>query len=116
MGASCGGCDMDHHDYTKMGLEPNHAYSLLDVRCLEMEKSLRLIRLRNPWGKCSWKGVWSDSDPIWRSRPWLMEELQPRGGEQGIFWIEFSDFMRYNLHVYRMWTAVCGTTVCMWDM
>lgn len=99
MGASCGGCDMDHHDYTKMGLEPNHAYSLLDVRCLEMEKSLRLIRLRNPWGKCSWKGVWSDSDPIWRSRPWLMEELQPRGGEQGIFWIEFSDFMRYNLHV-----------------
>ena len=94
MGASCGSYDIIQQDYVKVGLEPNHAYSILDVRCLETERSLRLIRLRNPWGKCSWKGSWSDSDPIWKSLPVLREELQPRGGEQGIFWIEFSDFMQ----------------------
>ena len=84
---------MDDHNYLKSGLEPNHAYSILDVCCLETGGSYRLIRLRNPWGKYSWKGNWSDNDPVWRSRPHLRELLQPRGGEQGIFWMEFSDFM-----------------------
>lgn len=94
MGASCGGYETDQQDYSRVGLEPNHAYSILDVRCLETETSLRLIKLRNPWGKFSWRGNWSDSDPIWKSKPQLKEQLQPRGGEQGIFWIEFTDFMR----------------------
>ena len=90
MGASCGGYQVCEQDYTKMGLEPNHAYSLLDVRCLGAE---RLVRLRNPWGKFSWKGRWSDQDSVWRSHPALKEQLQPRGGEQGIFWMDFMDFM-----------------------
>lgn len=93
MGASCGGYEAHQQDYINIGLEQNHAYSILDVRCVDMERSLRLLRLRNPWGKFSWKGKWSDSDPIWKNRADLMEDLQPRGGEQGIFWIEFSDFM-----------------------
>ena len=85
---------MGQLDYVKMGLEANHAYSVLDVRCLETETSVRLIRLRNPWGKFSWKGNWSDNDVIWKSKSRLREVLQPRGGEQGIFWMEFLDFMQ----------------------
>lgn len=46
------------------GLILNHAYSLNDI--LEIAdpfnegKTVRLLRLRNPWGKSEWKGAWSD--------------------------------------------------------
>lgn len=105
MGASCGGYQVNEQDYTKMGLEPNHAYSVLDVCCLEVEQSERLVRLRNPWGKHSWRGKWSDQDSVWRRYPILKEQLQPRGGEQGIFWMDFLDFMKYVLeHVSSLFS------------
>ena len=77
----------------EMGLERNHAYSILDVISLELDGSRRLLRLRNPWGKSSWRGRWSDYDVVWRNTEWLREGLHRAGGE-GIFWIEFDDFMR----------------------
>lgn len=45
------------------GLIKNHAYSLNDI--LEINdpfnegQTVRLLRLRNPWGKSEWKGAWS---------------------------------------------------------
>ena len=100
MGASCGGFDINEDDYYQVGLEPNHAYSILDVRQLDLgEGSRKLLRLRNPWRKHSWKGNWSDRDPIWKSSPQLEVELRPHGADEGIFWMEFEDFMKYvNLH------------------
>ena len=90
-------------DYARLGLIPNHAYSILDVRCLETEQpAVRLVRLRNPWGKCAWRGAWSDHDPAWRSRLQLKEQLQPCSGEQGIFWMEFKDFMWYVIMWYNI--------------
>lgn len=92
MGAMTSNYTLQQQDYVRVGLLLEHAYSILDVVCLE--GSLRLIRLRNPWGKFSWKGKWSDNDPVWKSRPGLRKELQARGGEQGIFWMEFAHFMQ----------------------
>ena len=92
MGAMSGNPALQQEDYIKVGLLLEHAYSILDVRCLE--GSLKLIRLRNPWGKFSWKGKWSDHDPVWKSNPGLRKELQARGGEEGIFWISFEHFMQ----------------------
>ena len=94
MGASCGSYLISEQEYNTVGLEQNHAYSILDVQCLEMEQPWRLLRLRNPWGKCSWRGRWSDADPIWREHKWLREALHPNGDKEGIFWIEFSDFTK----------------------
>lgn len=43
----------------------NHAYSLNDI--MEFDdpfnkgEKVRLLRLRNPWGKSEWLGAWSDN-------------------------------------------------------
>ncbi|XP_059144813.1 calpain-15-like [Physella acuta] len=95
MGASCGSGNMNanEEDFSSVGLRAKHAYSILDVQDLEGNK---LIRLRNPWGRYSWKGNWSDGSPSWQT---VTEEgrrkLMAVGEEQGVFWMQFSDLMRY---------------------
>jgi hypothetical protein len=48
-----------------MGLIPHHAYGILSVSLVNLETDgiVRLVRIHNPWGKCTgWKGNWCDSD------------------------------------------------------
>lgn len=116
MGVSCGGFNINEDDYYRVGLEPNHAYSILDVRQLDLgEGSRKLLRLRNPWRKYSWKGNWSDRDPIWESSPHLKDlkdnHLNPLGADEGIFWMEFEDFMKYVL-VLPVQKTICELCLC----
>ena len=95
MGAmSCPRSLATEHEYTRMGLKPSHAYSILDIHSLEVnQQCVRLLRMRNPWGKFSWLGKWSDGDPVWQSLPRERAQLKPCSGQQGIFWIDFDNFM-----------------------
>ncbi|XP_013069901.2 calpain-D-like [Biomphalaria glabrata] len=95
MGASCGGGNMNakEEDFAQVGLRSKHSYSILDIQDLEGNK---LVRLRNPWGRYSWKGAWSDDSPKWKDvSEASRNKLLSFGEEHGVFWMEFSDLMRY---------------------
>ena len=58
-------------DGVNTGIMSGHAYGLNDVFELDApdhekdHKCHRLLRVRNPWGRCEWTGKWSDdSDEI----------------------------------------------------
>lgn len=67
---------------SKLGLEEDHAYSILDVRQVGLK---RLVRLRNPWGK---KERNSSFDDNWIKRSkGLKEKCLTSSENNGTFWI-----------------------------
>jgi hypothetical protein len=74
------------------GLVAGHAYGLLDVRETQDKKN-KLLKLRNPWGQFEWKGNWSDSSRKWTTA--YRKELGQETKDDGIFWMEFSEFCQY---------------------
>ena len=63
LGASCGRTDIkDDAVFTSKGLLPRHAYSVLNVKEVFGNQ---LIQLRNPWGRYTWTGDWSEQSSNW---------------------------------------------------
>lgn len=67
---------------TPSGVLSGHAYSIIDAFVIEANlvnedgdkymEEVRLVRLRNPWGKKEWSGAWSDgSEEIMDNMPAL---------------------------------------------
>ena len=44
------------------GLVPGHAYSIIAAK---EYKGIKLLNIRNPWGKFEWDGEWSDKSSKW---------------------------------------------------
>ncbi|CAD7922845.1 unnamed protein product [Amoebophrya sp. A120] len=76
------------------GLIEGHAYSFLGAYEVP-ELNLKLVCLRNPWGRCEWNGDWSDASPIWDSVD--SAQLEQAGvrrvkAEDGAFFMTFEDW------------------------
>ncbi|CAL1138691.1 unnamed protein product [Cladocopium goreaui] len=77
------------------GILEGHAYSVLEVQEVY---GLRMIRLRNPWGKEEWRGAWSRGSCSWMEHPHVASDLAQRAGRldvgrpDGAFWMSFDDF------------------------
>ena len=55
-------------DKSASGVVQGHAYTLLNATVLNFQgRQIRLVQLRNPWGKGEFTGEWSDDDPRWNS-------------------------------------------------
>jgi hypothetical protein len=67
-----------------------------------MTGQLRLLRIRNPWGKIEWKGNFSSHSSLWTTKlKKLLSETSSRSnascsvdGSDGSFWITYTDFLR----------------------
>jgi hypothetical protein len=72
LGASSGSKAKTTAQYSAVGLQRDHSYAILDVQevpveagashaapldtdALQQQRSLRLVKLRNPWGSGEWK-------------------------------------------------------------
>ncbi|KIW06159.1 uncharacterized protein PV09_03321 [Verruconis gallopava] len=122
------------------GFVRGHAYTVLEAREITKPKNIvdeeerlaikagrkytdkkrnekvRLLKLRNPWGRQEWNGKWSDGSKEWT--PDVMKELQHTFGDDGIFWISYPDFLKFYPEIDRVrligsewtvtqqWTAV----------
>nr|XP_056701736.1 calpain-12 [Euleptes europaea] len=81
---------------TPEGLVKGHAYSIMAVHKLDMEgKKVKLIRLRNPWGKVEWQGRWSDHSPLWLYLDPALQNKLRVSKEDGEFWMQLVDFVRH---------------------
>lgn len=72
----------------KGGLVPGHAYSIIQVKEYE---DIKLINIRNPWGKFEWDGDWSDNSDLWTEE--MKEAFEPNlDSGDGAFWMSLEDF------------------------
>ncbi|MBZ3887431.1 Calpain-12 [Sciurus carolinensis] len=85
----------DRGEYrTEDGLVKGHAYSVTGTHKMSLGfTKVRLLRLRNPWGRVEWTGAWSDSCPRWDALPAEWREALLVKKEDGEFWMELQDFL-----------------------
>lgn len=62
MASSLGEGEVENED----GIVSGHSYSVVSIHEFKYHGAYeRLLRLRNPWGSGSWKGLWSDTCTNW---------------------------------------------------
>lgn len=73
-----------------------HAYTISQKAELTVKnRQVRLLRLRNPWGRIEWKGAWSDHSSDWSQvSPSVKTSLEFTIANEGEFWMCFEDFCR----------------------
>jgi len=84
---------MDHATAQReLGLGGDHAYSILRMK---EHNGLRLVKVRNPWGRVEWSGAWHDNDPQWT--PQLRELMQMPAGavDDGTYCLDWATFCSF---------------------
>jgi calpain-15 len=87
--------DVSKSEVKKLGLVDAHAYSLIAAREIEDDsgKKVRLIQIRNPWGKKEWQGDWGDKSDKWTEK--TKDQVDFKRKNDGTFWISFEDYVDF---------------------
>jgi calpain len=100
MGCSIDASEGHLEDQLNNGLIIGHAYSITDVRCVQVQTprvsgKVPLLRIRNPWGDShEWKGAWSDKSQEWQAVPANEKaDLGLTFEHDGEFWMSYTDFL-----------------------
>ena len=72
------------------GLVEEHCYTVIGAYEIEGHK---LLKIRNPWGECEWKGKWRDDDPNWTAS--MKKELNVVEANDGLYFMEIDDFVKH---------------------
>ncbi|KAM4042932.1 calpain-8-like isoform 2-T2 [Anomaloglossus baeobatrachus] len=114
---SCSSVAEEAHDEKTLSesIVRGHLYSVTGaekVTCVDNE--VKIIRVRNPWGRKEWDGAWSDNSEEWNNvDPKIKADLNITNDE-GEFWIAYSDFLkefsRVEICDIYMSEVCCGGT------
>lgn len=71
-----------------------HAYTISKIALLKVQnREIKLLRLRNPWGRIEWKGAWSDHSSDWSKVSIdIKNSIEFKIENEGEFWMSFEDF------------------------
>lgn len=82
-----------HEQIRADGLFTGHAYTITRIASIQQDKKiLKLIRLRNPWGRCEWNGAWSDKDDAWNQLTSDQRKRYHVVCDDGEFWMPTTAF------------------------
>merc|ERR1719419_204237 len=85
--------------FSSVGLVEGHAYAVLSAEEIKNRRTnsgnpLRLIKVRNPWGRGEWKGSYSDESAEMTQE--LARTLNHKiDKDDGTFWMEYEKFIDY---------------------
>mmetsp|Transcript_3316 Transcript_3316/g.6299 ORF Transcript_3316/g.6299 Transcript_3316/m.6299 type:complete len:512 (+) Transcript_3316:58-1593(+) len=85
------GSGNDTVEESSQGIVQGHAYTLIGAYEVG---NIRILKLRNPWGKFEWTGEWSDEHSSWDEHPEVKKALDPTFEDDGIFHISYADFCK----------------------
>jgi len=58
----------------------------------EYKNTIKLVKLRNPWGQKEWKGAYSDDSGKWTPELINFFHAKDAFGDNGVFWMPYEDF------------------------
>ncbi|KAJ6232421.1 calpain [Anaeramoeba flamelloides] len=102
----CGSNSGKDSTVSKYGIVYGHAYSVLDVKFVN---GIKLIKLRNPWGKHEWNGNFSRNSFSWNKKfkaKLNYDPKKPNNNDKGTFWMTFEDFVKHfrNIYICRLFS------------
>ena len=78
----------------EFGIISGHAYSVISVHALCMgDETVRLVKVRNPWGHHEWLGDWCDNSELWTDA--FREQVGCTIEDDGIFHMTVEDFLTH---------------------
>ena len=84
----------NHFDKLANGLSISHAFTILSTHELKdaKGKTIKLLKIRNPWGKEEYKGPYSDSSKLWTAD--LRKQAGAVVANEGVFFMPIADFKK----------------------